>query len=94
MKHGEEYKFNTQRIKEAKEIVFYGWDFSNCKMTDPAKFNDVEIIKTKYIPSWIGLLNKLYNKETLEKEKGQRFDPQIAQAKIEILNTEYALTKK
>jgi len=60
LKHGIEYKYNIDAIKQASYIVWYGWDFSHSKMRDFKKFQEGELIVGKHIPAIIGKLSVSY----------------------------------
>jgi hypothetical protein len=67
MKKGIDHPFNVETVFEANSIVYYGWDFSNFKITDPRKINDGEIILRKDLPALIGELNEYYPAEKISK---------------------------
>jgi len=46
-------------IKDAKQIIFFGYDFSHFKLADAKRINDKTI--TSFPPAWVGYLNKLKN---------------------------------
>lgn len=72
-KLGIEYKKNMDKLISANEIVYYGVDFSKCKITDAKWLNKTAIMKDVQIPEWIAILNKKYGidwvKGKLQKEK-------------------------
>ncbi|MGB4843495.1 MAG: hypothetical protein WBP16_03460 [Ferruginibacter sp.] len=58
-------------ISDIKEIIFYGYDFSNFKLADGKRFSDEKI--KKYIPAWIsfltGKMNETYFAKRLKTNK-------------------------
>jgi hypothetical protein len=52
-------------LKDCKEIIFYGYDFSHFKLAE-AKRMEKDI--SKYIPAWIRILNKFHDEKYLAKK--------------------------
>lgn len=69
-KQGMEYKFNIEKIFSAKAVIWYGMDFSKSKLTnpDPKKLDQGSLMKEKYVPAWMEIVNERYYSE-LVKEK-------------------------
>ena len=72
-KQGIEYKINIDNLISAKEIVWYGVDFSRIKISDAKWFGNTSKMKDIQIPQWISSLNKSFDLEwisdKLKKEK-------------------------
>lgn len=58
---------NTTSVFDAKEIVFFGLDFSKAKMISPNDFNDAYEIKNKYFDAWNGVIFKERSKYNISK---------------------------
>lgn len=67
-KHGIDYPLNVTKLIEANNIVWYGVDFSKSRISDATKIKDATVIKEKYIPSWIYLMNKRYDLKYIQKK--------------------------
>ncbi len=51
--------FTTKKdISDAKEIIFFGYDFSHFKLAEAKRLNKNENISV-YPPAWVGFLNKM-----------------------------------
>lgn len=59
-KGGIEYKKNIDKLISEKEIIYYGVDFSKCKISDAKWLGKTAIMKNIQIPEWIAILNKKY----------------------------------
>jgi len=61
-KQGIEYKFNIEKVLSANEIIWYGIDFSKSKLTnpDPKKLDQGLLMKEKYVPGWMEIVNQRY----------------------------------
>ncbi len=62
-KKGIEYKKNINKLVLSNAIVWYGVDFSRCKLTDAKWIAKTSIIKDSKIPEWIAILNKEFDHE-------------------------------
>lgn len=72
-KEGIEFKKNINKLVAAQEIIYFGVDFSKCKISDAKLIGKATIMKDIQIPEWIAILNKKYEldwiKGKLKKEK-------------------------
>ena len=65
MNGGLEYKIDLNKLISSSQIVWYGIDFSKTKLTDESKLSEGQLLKEKYIPGWIALLNDRFSDEWL-----------------------------
>lgn len=65
VKHGIEYKFNIEAVKQSPSIIWYGWDFSHSKMRDFKKFQEGELILGRHMPAILALMEKKYSKKDI-----------------------------
>ncbi len=82
MKHGIDFQYDVKSVIKAKEIVYYGWDFSNFRITDASKINDTELILKKHIPTWIGMLNARYPSAKV----AEHFNKQVIENLVSVQN--------
>lgn len=77
-KRGIEYKLNIEKLEASNEIVWYGWDFSKLRITDPKQYAKSEEVKNKHIPAIIGLLNEQFSlKWMARKLKKEKFSSSL-----------------
>ena len=67
-KKGISYKFNISKLEAASDVVWYGVDFSKCKITDGSKMSEGYQMKEKYIPGWISLMNQRYDLDYIRRK--------------------------
>ncbi len=56
-KHPIHFKFDMDRIKQSKQMVWYGWDWENVKLNNPRRRGQEESIIFDNIPSIISNMN-------------------------------------
>jgi len=66
-KKGVAFKLNMEKLKQAKEIVWYGWDFKPLKINDFKQKNDTKAIVEYHIPQIIELLYEHYSTKSVKK---------------------------
>ena len=67
MKKGLIYNPQSEKVFLAKEIIYYGIDFSHFKVSDFKKINQGEEMKTKHIPALAGRFNEYLQPERASK---------------------------
>ena len=70
-KKGIEYMLNISKLSAATDVVWYGVDFSKCRITDGSKMSEAKVMKEKYVPGWISLMNQSYDLEYIKRKLGK-----------------------
>jgi|GEM_PF-2645573 len=65
---GIDYKYEIKSVFNTDNIIYYGWDFSQSKLTDVDKFSDRKIIVERHIPEWMIWLNGHFSAEFMQKK--------------------------
>lgn len=69
-----------EKLISANEITWYGWDFSNMKITDPKQFSQAKAVKEQHIPALIGLLNEQFTLRWVERQlKKEKFNSDLTE---------------
>jgi len=65
MKHGIDYQYNFFKYIDTDKIIWYGWDFSNFKITDHNAYG--YMVKNEYIPIWLDKLNDMVSENRVRR---------------------------
>jgi len=75
-KYGIEYLIDINSYIHQNKVTWYGWDFSNFKITDHNTYS--YMVKDEYIPSWLEKMNKYFPENQIK----NRLDKEIFTANL------------
>ncbi len=89
-------KYDLSTVQNAKEVTYYGLDFSLLKFVSPTNaFNDNEI-KEKYLGAWLAFYQKeippdKYLRKWLDFKEGFNFNPISVQSRIDSIANDWVI---
>lgn len=66
-KKGIDYQYDVKTVFNTHNLIYYGWDFSQSKLTDLSKIGDKRLIVEKYIPEWMAMMDNRYSADLLKR---------------------------